>query len=372
MYRLDDHLQELTELGQAQGYLTFSQINEYLPNEAVNPEKLDSLLLSLEELGLQIRDEQKGLPKPKPAAPKVEKKKAPKRKMQTVNVTGLFESEATVIEAAPIDDPVRIYLSQMGEIPLLTREEEIALAKTIEVTRKRFRRTLLECQFVAQDAVDTLHKVERGELPFDRTIKISMTDCTERAQVLGRMPHNLKTIEQLMEMNRDAFEELQHGNLSKKDRAVKQDQIDQRRRKIATLLEELSLRTQRLQPMIRRLEQIAQRMTDLKQEIERISGDRLLKDRRANYEQELRDLMRITQETPESLTDRVQEVKQRYAAYDQAMRDLSAGNLRLVVSIAKKYRNRGLSFLDLIQEGNTGLMRAVEKYEYRRGYKFST
>ncbi len=285
-----------------------------------------------------------------------------------MNLSGILEDTG----AKAIDDPVRMYLSQMGEIPLLTREEEIGLAKKIEVTRKRFRRTLLECHFISNDAFDTLVKVEKGELPFDRTIKISLTECTERTQVLGRMPLNLKTVRQLLDLTDADFAAAHAEGTPRAVREEKYSAIEQRRRKVATLLEEMSLRTQRLQPLIRRLEQIARRMADLQREIARISHDRLLKDRRANCEQELRDLMKLTLETPESLAERVQELHERYAAYDQAMRDLSAGNLRLVVSIAKKYRNRGLSFLDLIQEGNTGLMRAVDKYEYRRGYKFST
>ncbi len=368
MHRLNERLQELTQLGQVQGYLTFTQVNSYLPDEDVNPEKIDALLLSLEELGLSIRDEQKVAVPRLPKKVNGKGKKTPVPKMQTVNLNGLIEETGG---GRAIDDPVRMYLSQMGEIPLLTREEEISLAKKIEVTRKRFRRTLLECHFISRDAYETLLKVERGELPFDRTIKISLTECTERDQVQGRMPHNLRTIKQLMDRNEQEFSEA--GDLHSPESSSKlQSSLHQRRRKVATLLEEMSLRTQRLQPHVRRLEQITRRMRELQAEIARISGDRLLKEHRVNYEQELRDLMRLTLETPESLAGRVREIRERYGAYDQAMRDLSAGNLRLVVSIAKKYRNRGLSFLDLIQEGNTGLMRAVDKYEHRRGYKFST
>jgi len=368
MYRTNDSLQELTELGQLQGYLTFTQVNSYLPDEDVNPEKIDALLISLEELGLTIRDEKQPVPVREPKKTNGKARKTTVKKMQTVNLSGLVEETGG---GRAIDDPVRMYLSQMGEIPLLTRDEEISLAKKIEVTRKRFRRTLLECHFISRDAYETLQKVERGELPFDRTIKISMTECTERDQVQGRMPHNLRTIKQLMDRNEQEFAE-SGEKLSEQKSAQLQASLDLRRRKVATLLEEMSLRTQRLQPLTKRLEQIARRMRELQAEIKRISGDRLLKDHCANYEQELRDLMKLTLETPESLVARVREIHVRYAAYDQAMRDLSAGNLRLVVSIAKKYRNRGLSFLDLIQEGNTGLMRAVDKYEHRRGYKFST
>ncbi len=389
MYRLDESLRQLTELGQTQGYLTFTQINDYLPNEAVNPEKLDALLISLEELGLEIRDEQKTrrmsakskTKKEKAAKPGSQKKptakgssqeqpeqKKPVVKKQTINMTGLISDGG----GRMIDDPVRMYLSQMGEIPLLTRDEEIHLAKKIEVTRKRFRRTLLECHYITQDAYETLLKVEAGELPFDRTVKISLTECTEKEQVLGRMPHNLRTVKMLMDQNRVDFDLYVDESLSKDDRKSATSRIENRRRKIVTMLEEMAIRTQRLQPLTKRLAQISKRMLDLQEEVIILKGDRLCKDRKANCEQELRDLMHLTMETPESMAERVKEMQERSEAYDQAMRDLSAGNLRLVVSIAKKYRNRGMSFLDLIQEGNTGLMRAVDKYEYRRGYKFST
>src|SRR5207247_9460280 len=110
----------------------------------------------------------------------------------------------------------------------------------------------------------------------------------------------------------------------------------------------------------------------LEGQIEQLRGNRCAKEDRANFEKELHDYMLLTLEEPLTLRKRVEVVRKRFAEYEQAKRDLSGGNLRLVVSIAKKYRNRGLSFLDLIQEGNTGLMRAVNKYEYRRGYKFST
>jgi RNA polymerase primary sigma factor len=139
-----------------------------------------------------------------------------------------------------------------------------------------------------------------------------------------------------------------------------------------TLLEELSLRTQRLQPTMRRLEQISNRMDQLQRQIDGMKHLKSARDERANLQKELNDLMQMTLETPQTLRQRLDDVRERFGAYEQSMRELSGGNLRLVVSIAKKYRNRGLSFLDLIQEGNTGLMRAVDKYEYRRGYKFST
>ena len=106
-----------------------------------------------------------------------------------------------------IDDPVRMYLTQMGEIPLLKREEEIALAKKIEVTRKRFRRKVLECDYALRQVVETLKRVHTGELPFDRTVKVSLTENLEKDKILQRMPHNLKTLEHLMEQNVEDFEQ---------------------------------------------------------------------------------------------------------------------------------------------------------------------
>jgi len=360
VYRLDSSLNQLIETGRRQGFLTFSQVNAYLPDEAVNPEKLDNLLMSLDELGLQIVADEK-----LPITPEIFLKRRTS-KMKPI------KSEKGEDKSRRIDDPVRMYLTQMGEIPLLTREQEISLAKKIEITRKRFRRHLLESDYALKQSIDILKKVSVGELPFDRTIKVSVTEGLEKNQILGRMPHNLKTLEILRDKSILDFEAIQTPGISAAEVKAAHHRLNSRRRKMVTLLEELSLRTQRLQPTMRRLEQIANRMEHLQHQIDSMKNLKSARDERANLQKELQDLMQMTLETPQSLRQRLEDVAERFGAYEQAMRELSGGNLRLVVSIAKKYRNRGLSFLDLIQEGNTGLMRAVDKYEYRRGYKFST
>ncbi|HUG92249.1 MAG TPA: RNA polymerase sigma factor RpoD [Planctomycetaceae bacterium] len=361
MHRLDNCLSELIETAKRQGHLTFSQVNAYLPDEAANPEKLDNLLMCIEELDLEIVPD----PEPPPAPPAA-KKRGRNGKPKTGD-TGNGEDRSK-----RIDDPVRMYLTQMGEIPLLTRDQEIALAKKIEVTRKRFRRQLLECDFALKTAIDILAKVHRNELPFDRTIKVSVTEGLDKEQILGRMPYNLQTLETLREQSISEFQTILSPDAGPEEREAARRMLAVRRRKMATLVEELSLRTQRLQPCLKRLAQISERMIELENEIRGLRRLKSAKDERANLQKELDDLMLMTLETPDTLRARVRSIETRFAAYEQAMRDLSGGNLRLVVSIAKKYRNRGLSFLDLIQEGNTGLMRAVDKYEYRRGYKFST
>ena len=355
MHRLDPKLNELIEAGLEQGHLTFAQVNEYLPDEAETPEALDNLLMCLEEMGLEIKPD-----------PPLHLRPVEKRRTRTR--TDILAEDTS----RRIDDPVRMYLTQMGEIPLLTREEEISLAKKIEITRRRYRRELLSCDFALRTAYDVLLKVHNGELPFDRTIKISVTEGLEKTQILGRMPINLQTIEELHKQDRPDFEIMTGDGYSAAERRDAKERTDVRRRKMVTLLEELSLRTQRLQPCMKKLEQISNRMLELQEQINNLKGMKFAEDERQHLQRELDDLCDMTLETPESLAERVRLTQMRFNHYEQAMRELSGGNLRLVVSIAKKYRNRGLSFLDLIQEGNTGLMRAVDKYEYRRGYKFST
>ena len=211
-----------------------------------------------------------------------------------------------------------------------------------------------------------------GDLPFDRTVKVSLTENLEKDKILQRMPHNLKTLEFLMEQNDQDFQGILDARVSEEDKRQTRRVLRIRRRKMVTLVEELSIRTQKVQPLMKKLEQMSARMDELEKQIEDLKGLRSAREDRANLEKELDDLMRMTLEETGALHKRVEIVKKRFAEYEDAKRALSGGNLRLVVSIAKKYRNRGLSFLDLIQEGNTGLMRAVDKYEYRRGYKFST
>jgi len=269
------------------------------------------------------------------------------------------------------DDPVRMYLTQMGEIPLLTRAEEIRLAKRIEETRRRFRTKLLECDYVIRQAYKTLKRVHTGQLPFDRTVQVSVTDRLEKDQILGRLPHNLRSLEILLKRNRKDFRTSLSKSQPAKRREAAWKQLARRRRRAVRLVEELGLRTQRIENQIEVLEKFSRRVGELQHKI-RSGGGRGPKENREALQREYRQILTACQETPTSLRRRVVEVKQVYSAYQQAKRELSEGNLRLVVSIAKKYRNRGLSFLDLIQEGNAGLMRAVDKFEYRRGFKFCT
>ncbi len=355
---LDISVQKLIARGKARGYLTYEEMNDELPDEAVSPEKLDSLLMALDEIGIEIVDESD-----------VAKDEAE------------FGAEAPVVKAKKkddfevstrIDDPVRMYLTQMGEIPLLKRSEEISLAKKIETSRKHFRRRVLESDYCVKYAVDILKQVFAGDLPFDRTMKISTAENLSKETITERMQANLDTVDEIAIRNRDEWDEVVELEFDSEEHKKRTQRLWQRRRRAATLVEELSLRTSRIQPLMTRLQHVSEKMRELEREM--ISGktDGTPAEDLEVMQEEREGLINLVQEDPITLRSRVKAIQKVFNDYEKAKRDLSGGNLRLVVSIAKKYRNRGLSFLDIIQEGNTGLMRAVDKYEYRRGYKFST
>ncbi len=353
MYRFFEELAPLLSAAREKGYATFQQLDKYLPDEGGEPAMVEDLMLALEDEGFDIVDE--------PAA-----EDAP-----------IEQFPASMVEPEPASssrDPIRMYLSQMGNIPLLARDKEIFLAKQIELCRKWFRRKMVESDFACRIALDIVQKVINGELPFERTLRTSETENGRKEQILGRMPHNVPTLLRLLEQNAADFAITQAADVTPLEHSAAESRIKIRRRKMATLCEELSVRTQRMQPVMRRMQQIADRMRKLQSQVADLEQRRTPAALREaeNARTELEDLTNQVYETPAQFCARVDAVMVKFDQWTRAKQHLSGGNLRLVVSIAKKYRNRGLSFLDLIQEGNAGLMRGVEKYEFRRGYKFST
>ncbi|MHC4665795.1 MAG: RNA polymerase sigma factor RpoD [Planctomycetota bacterium] len=372
----EGQIRALIEKGKRKGFLTYEEMNDELPEEAVTPTRLDSLLMTLDEMGINLLDEadvekraeeEEGFESPEEsfgAGRDVDK--------GSLKEDELLERELVGEDVGPrIDDPIRMYLTQMGEIPLLNREDEISLARKIELARMGFRRKMLESDYCARNAVDIAQQVREGMLSFDRTMRISTAENLVRSVIKKRMPANIETATKLLNHDRILFKKsVEVQNISESKNAIRQ--IHRNRRKIATLLEELSLRTSRIQPMKNKLRGISQKMHQLEAIIaEGPSGDYTAEDIEA-MKQELNGLQELVVETPKQLDKRVRMIDRVFRQYEDAKRMLSSANLRLVVSIAKKYRNRGLSFLDIIQEGNSGLMRAVDKYEHRRGYKFST
>ncbi|MEM9346344.1 MAG: RNA polymerase sigma factor RpoD [Planctomycetota bacterium] len=403
---------ELLEHGKLAGFITFDQLNASLPDRYVEPDILDELLVILRETDIEMVS---AMALPLSKRPYDKEKLGLKVEVAAEKQEEAVEEEAdsVVDEAVPaqadgddeaadedgetemltpeqaraelaaalaepsakrIDDPVRMYLTQMGEISLLTRDEEIRLAKKIEMCRYLFRRKVLMNDYSIAQCVEILDMVHAGDLPFDRTMKISTAEENAKEKIATRIPNNLKTIKKLLDLNRELWEQMETEELTDDQYDAVHAEIRQRRRKMATLIEECSLRTSRVQPMLKKLTSISRKMNELVAELEKAeeNPDRFDPEDVMVMEEELSGLRSLVLEEPEELEERVADVRLVFDEYEAAKRDLSGGNLRLVVSIAKKYRNRGLSFLDIIQEGNTGLMRAVDKYEYKRGYKFST
>ncbi len=386
MIGFDTHpsLEEMIIYGKSAGRITYDELNALLPDEMVDADQVVKVMVRLEKLSITIVEGSVAPVRKKPASmlgkdtsssedgnggETVSPEEA-RKQLRADLAIALAEAQTR-----RIDDPVRMYLTQMGEISLLTRDEEIRLAKKIETCRMIFRRKVLENDYSIEAVVDTLTQVHEGLLPFDRTMKISTAEEDSKAKIAARIPSNLKTIRKLLEQNRLDWETLEEpGRKAKKRIEELQFNIKIRRRKMASLVEELSLRTSKVQPLLKKLRNIS---TKLKQLQKSLAQSKKFPGR---YDPE--DIMVMTEELsglrslvltePEKLAAAVKDITVVFDEYEKAKRDLSGGNLRLVVSIAKKYRNRGLSFLDIIQEGNTGLMRAVDKYEYKRGYKFST
>jgi RNA polymerase primary sigma factor len=280
----------------------------------------------------------------------------------------LHAEEGAVDEfASGPDDALGLYLRQMGAIRLLNRGEEIAIAERLERNRTRFRRAALSCAHIVARAATTFERVLDGHSPIDPTIDVYSTEEVRlsRAQILGRMPLNLPLIRKLLREEAEAFSAgLRAGGLAQPDvRRARRRRLF----KLNRLMTELSPRTELIERWVDELNDMADEMSHLVRAHAESYGEE-----RARRKQGLLDAQDKIHLTADELAAVVRVLRKRRNAYQKVRRQLAEANLRLVVSIAKNYRNRGLPFADLIQEGNRGLMRAVDKYEHRRGFKFGT
>ena len=252
----ENELAKIIKKGKSQGFLTYEDVTDYLPDEVVGAEKLNGLIAAIEKSGIELCDAS-SLPGEAVAddVPKADSD----GEIATPQTLGKLPR--------PSDDPIRMYLSQMAVIPLLGREEEISLAKRIEIARKRYRRGVLTSNYALMATFETLKRVYAGELPFDRTIKVSLTENLTKEQIQARMPHNFKTMEHLLKENAKDFKLLISKKTDEIEKKLARKRFLSRRAKLVVLVEELSLRSRRISPMIKQLRNYSDRMNLIRSQL---------------------------------------------------------------------------------------------------------
>ncbi len=258
-----------------------------------------------------------------------------------------------------LSDSIRLYMLQMGRTPLLTRQRELQLAKEIDGARQAIRRNMLRIDFVVQAVVEDLTLVADGCARADRVLEFDLKDQRAKKRALTQLASNLRTLIAILDQQPDDFAIVVKRSTSPRRRRKVYARFLRRRERAIRLVEELGLKFEYVERHFAAISEFDQRAKQLMTAT--MSTDN------GN-----REFVAMTHQTPGRFRRRVAQLEKDRQRYVQAKKDLSEGNLRLVISVAKKYRNRGVPFLDLIQEGNAGLMRATEKFDHRRGFKFST
>ncbi|MFL6542857.1 MAG: RNA polymerase sigma factor RpoD [Chthoniobacterales bacterium] len=340
-------VRELIKLAKEQGYLTFDDLNEALPSDMTDADQLDGILTQLRRLEIDIIE-----------ASEVDRYKDGKKDADDE------EEEKPETKLDILDDPVRMYLKQMGQVPLLTREQEVEISKRIEEAEIMVQKLINRFGFIAQAHLDLAAKLAEGGERFDRVILDKKIESRERYMKI--LPRLCKQVDKL-----GAAIGKQYGQLSHAARPTpaKTKALNRSIVALQKLYPKFYFKQKVTEEFVHLADERFQILTALRAEMEKHTGDRKSK---ALLSQRLTDLETTLWMSLDEYRAQYQDLKGWLRKALRAKTEMVEANLRLVISIAKKYTNRGLSFLDLIQEGNMGLMKAVEKFEYRRGYKFST
>ena len=351
-FNLTKKVKELVQLAQDQGHLTISDINEALPKNLVTPEKLDEVFAKLKSLEVEIVEQLDSAPRQKPAQ---------------------SESEAEKSRLDILDDPVRMYLKQMGQVPLLTREQEVEISKRIEAAELEVKRILYSLGFTAKEHIALAEKLT-ADPPKERFDRVTIDKVIETREKHIRALHRL--IKKVREEDSEVDKKYAAWRRAAKSKSKKAcevfEKLNEKLQKNfpkflfkQKVIEEMGLVADNIHD---KMQQNFRAIEQLQQAPKSSQTDMMLK----GEEGKLTALEAFVRKPSEDYLTTYGELQHFARKAHQAKGEMIEANLRLVISIAKKYTNRGLSFLDLIQEGNVGLMKAVEKFEYRRGYKFST
>ncbi|MDP6915865.1 MAG: RNA polymerase sigma factor RpoD [Verrucomicrobiota bacterium] len=351
-FNLKEKIKELMHLAQNQGHLTISDINEALPKDLVTPEKLDEVLAKLKSLEVEIVEQLDSAPRQKP-------------------VESATEAEKSRLDI--LDDPVRMYLKQMGQVPLLTREQEVEISKRIEAAELEVKRILYSLGFTAKEHIALAEKLT-ADPPKERFDRVTIDKVIETREKHIKALHRLikKVREEDAEVDKKYLAWRRAAKAKSKKACAAFEQLNDKLQKNfpkflfkQKVIDEMGLVADNIHD---KMQQNLRAIEQLKKASKSSQTDMMLR----GEEGKLTALEAFVRKPAEDYLTTYEELKHFARKAHQAKGEMIEANLRLVISIAKKYTNRGLSFLDLIQEGNVGLMKAVEKFEYRRGYKFST